>query len=105
LSGTPTLLEKEMGNALANYVSNKNRYRFKSDIIAIPKANANPDKLIAKAKKIFNLLDTDLSPENLYADGEISKAAAKKKEKALIAAWKELETIIGKKFDSMELYS
>lgn len=93
-----------MNTALANYISDKNRYRFKSDIIAIPKANSHPDKLIAKAKKIFDMLDCDLSPENLHCDGEISNAEAKKKEKALLAAWKQLETIIGRRFDSCELY-
>jgi hypothetical protein len=90
-------------NALKNYILDKNRYRFKSDIIAIPKANQHPAKRNAAAKKVFDLLDCDLSPENLHCDGEISNAAAKKKEKAFLAAWKELETIIGRPFDTWEL--
>ena len=92
-------------NALKNYILDKNRYRFKSDIIAMPKANQHPVKRDAAAKKIFDMLDCDLSPENLHCDGEISNAAAKKKEKAFNAAWKELETIIGRRFDSSEFYA
>ncbi len=96
-----------MATELATYVSNKNRYSaiFNSPLIEIPKANSHPDKRFAKAKIIFEMLDCDLSPENLHCDGEISRSAARKKAKAYNAAWTQLEAIIGRQFDSMELYS
>lgn len=40
-----------------------------------------------------NQIECDLSPENLHCDGEISASAARKKEKALMAEYKELNTL------------
>ena len=96
-----------MKSALTTYVAQKNCFRkiCKQPRIVIPRANSHPDKRLAKAKIIFDMLDCDLSPENLHCDGEISNAEAKKKELYFNAAWKALETIIGRRFDSYELYS
>jgi hypothetical protein len=96
-----------MATALATYVSNKNAYCaiFGSKRIEMPRANSHPDKRLAKAKIIFDLLAGDLSPENLHCDGEISRAAARAKARKLNTAWKQLEAIIGRHFDEIELYS
>ena len=42
------------------------------------------------ADRIFDSLDCDLSPENLYCDGEISVAAARRKAKLFYGAGDEL---------------
>ena len=93
--------------ALKRYVDQKNVFRVicKQPKIVIPRANSHPVKRLAKAKIIFDLLAGDLSPENLHCDGEISNAAARKKATAFNTAWKQLETIIGRHFDEIELYS
>lgn len=93
-------------NALESYVERKNVFRtaFGDDPIAIPRANSHPVKRLEKAKVIFEMLACDLSPENLHCDGEISNAAARKKANSFNAAWKILETIIGRHFDELELY-
>jgi len=41
----------------------------------------------------------DLSPENLYCDGEISHAQASKKRRMLMAEHQELEALAGRKFE------
>jgi hypothetical protein len=52
----------------------------------------------------FSMLSNALSPENLYCDGEISHAAAKKKYRKLKAEWKELEKSFGRKVDENEVW-
>ena len=47
--------------------------------------------------KWLDRICTDLSPENLHCDGEISRSAAMKKASALRAEWKEVERIMGKR--------
>lgn len=42
------------------------------------------------AKEIFASVDNELSPENLYCDGEISDAQAEAKRKYFVAVEKEL---------------
>ena len=86
-----------MTTALENYAGSRR--------IEIPRANSHPVKRLAKAKIIFERLAGDLSPENLHCDGEISAAAARKKATVLNTAWKQLEVIIGRHFDEIELYS
>jgi hypothetical protein len=43
----------------------------------------------------FDRLRCELSPENLFCDGEISRTQAMKKRAAIIRCWKELELIVG----------
>jgi len=92
--------------SLRKYVEEKNRIRrlYSRDLIVIPRKNSHPEKRLEKARNIFSLLAGDLSPENLHCDGEISAAAARRKFKFFNAAWKQLENIIGRRFDEMELY-
>jgi len=50
-------------------------------------------------KAWFSQIESDLSPENLHCDGEISRTAAMKKYRALNAEWKQLEKLYGKKVE------
>jgi hypothetical protein len=53
----------------------------------------------------FLRLVSALSPENLHCDGEISQAAARRKERALLAQWKALEGEVGRKVDESEVWA
>jgi hypothetical protein len=44
-------------------------------------------------------LSSDLSPENLHCDGEISRAAAERKRKIIMREWRELEAKHGQELD------
>jgi hypothetical protein len=48
-------------------------------------------------------LCNELSPENLFCDGEISRSAAMKKASALRAEWKEIEKKLGRKVSEEEV--
>lgn len=50
----------------------------------------------------FSNISSDLSPENLHCDGEISHAAAMRKYRALKAEWKEVEKSLGRKVSEDE---
>ena len=43
----------------------------------------------------FDNLRNELSPENLFCDGEISRTQAAARKAAIIRCWKELELIVG----------
>lgn len=47
----------------------------------------------------FEDLASELSPENLSCDGELSKSGIKVRLKEIRACWSELETLYGKKVD------
>ena len=53
----------------------------------------------------FQSLESQLSPENLHADGERSRSAAAKLHKQLMKKWAELEKELGRKPTDKELYS
>jgi rubrerythrin len=53
----------------------------------------------------FSRLCTELSPENLHCDGEISRTAAMKKYRNLMAEWKEIEKSLGRKVTEDEVYN
>lgn len=48
----------------------------------------------AEINRVYDMLDCDLSPENLHCDGEITRAAAAKKARKLHAAMKELNGLV-----------
>ena len=48
-----------------------------------------------QAAEIFERLECDLSPENLYCDGELSRRAAASRYTFLNSVWAKLETIAG----------
>lgn len=74
-----------MASALKNYIETKNRMRriFNETEISYPGTRAEKAAL-------FDMIDCDLSPENLHCDGEISRSAAAKKARHLNAAANEL---------------
>jgi hypothetical protein len=45
-----------------------------------------------------------LSPENLHCDGEISRTAAKRRERVLRTQWKALETAVGRRVSEDEVW-
>lgn len=49
-------------------------------------------------------VETELSPENLHCDGEISKAAAKRKKVKLCARWSKLIKELGREPTDAELW-
>jgi hypothetical protein len=53
----------------------------------------------------FSRLCNELSPENLHCDGEISRTAAMKKYRNLMAEWKEIEKSLGRKVTEDEVYN
>lgn len=61
--------------------------------------------LSPELKKAFEQIASELSPENLMCDGEISYSAAMKKKRVLDKMWKDLEAKAGRKVDESELYS
>jgi len=46
-----------------------------------------------------------LSPENLHCDGEISVAAANRKYRSLMRAWRALEAQLGRKVSEDEVWN
>ena len=51
--------------------------------------------------KQFLQLYCAMSPENVCCDGEISRAEANRRYRALVKQWKALERKVGRKVDSM----
>jgi len=48
-----------------------------------------------QAAEIFERLECDLSPENLYCDGELSRRQAASRHTFLNAVWREVEAAAG----------
>jgi len=61
-------------------------------------------KLTKEQHNEFLRLSSALSPENLYCDGEISRSAAQRKERALLKEWKALEKKIGHEVSEDEVW-
>ena len=62
------------------------------------------EALTEEIRKQFAILACQLSPENLHCDGEISRAEAKRRERALLAKWSELERRVGRPVDEAEVW-
>jgi len=79
-----------MMKALQKWIDDKNRWQAIFDIapVVFPKTT---EQCIA----IFESLEGELSPENLHCDGEITVAAARRKEKILRKVWAEVEYVYG----------
>ena len=71
-------------SALTAYVDQKNRWN------AIFRGEQFETKTAKGRQRIANMLDSDLSPENLTCDGELPRAEVARRYKALTAASKEL---------------
>jgi len=56
-------------------------------------------------RKKFLDLSCQLSPENLYCDGEISKAEANRKYARLMKEWRTLEREVGRSVDEWEVWT
>ena len=54
--------------------------------------------------KFLNIASA-MSPENLHCDGEISRAAARRKLAFLKASWKRLEKVIGRPVHEDEVWA
>jgi hypothetical protein len=78
--------------ALEKFIAEENRWRtiFNLTELKVPTR-------AAQCEPLFEMLESKLSPENLHCDGEISHAEAMRKKKVLDAAWKDLESIAGKR--------
>ena len=72
--------------ALQKFVDGKNQFAkiFDQEPIDLSKLDD------AMAQKIFDMLDGDLSPENLHCDGEITPTQARRKAKVLYNAGNDL---------------
>lgn len=57
-----------------------------------------------KEKREFFEMAMDLSPENLYCDGECSKAEANRKYRNIMRRWRELEKKVGKRVSEYEAF-
>lgn len=66
---------------------NQRRRIFKDKLVTVPTC-------LEDAQWIIEKLESKLSPENLYEDGEISAAEAQEKEVFLLAVHTELEQLI-----------
>jgi hypothetical protein len=53
----------------------------------------------------FVSLANRLSPENLYCDGEISRAEAGRRYKRIVKRWRELEEAVGYKVSEAEVWA
>jgi len=51
----------------------------------------------------LEMITSDLSPENLHCDGEISRTAAMAKGRALRAEWREVQKILGYKISEHDV--
>lgn len=58
----------------------------------------------AQYHKAFINLASRLSPENLYCDGEISRAEAQRKYLRLMREWAQLEARVGRSVDEDEVW-
>lgn len=74
--------------ALKNYIESKNAFRriFGQAEIKFPVT-------ATEINELYDMLECDLSPENLHCDGEISRSAAAKKARAFNAALKDLSSV------------
>jgi len=74
-------------SALQKYIDQKNKWNklFKGKQYEIQTANGR--------QEVANCLDSDLSPENLCCDGELSRSQVLTKHRALIAVVKELQKL------------
>ncbi len=72
--------------ALQKFVDEKNRFAamFKREPMDLSKLDTE------MAAELFDMLDGELSPENLHCDGEITPAQARAKAKKLYAAGNDL---------------
>jgi hypothetical protein len=70
---------------LQSYVTARNRFNsiFGSQPLEIGRDN----------QKIANMIDSELSPENLTCDGELSRSAVQKRYRELTAAARELKQL------------
>ena len=76
---------------LKNFIDNNNRWiaLFNKQGITFPLTQSNVDDLL-------NTLDSNLSPENLHCDGEISHAEAQRKYRFYAQVARELEAYCAK---------
>ena len=74
-------------SALQKYIDQKNRWNsiFKGKQYEIQTSEGR--------QEVANMLDSDLSPENLCCDGELSRSQVLTKQRALVAVVKELQKL------------
>lgn len=87
--------------SLRNYVEKRNRFRI---LFGKSKPLPYPTNF-EEAKPFFAMLSTDLSPENLHCDGEISPSAARRKYDRFMKCWRELEKISRRRVSEDEAFS
>jgi hypothetical protein len=58
-----------------------------------------------EAKELFYGLAIALEPENLYMDGECSKAEAQRRYNRIMRKWRELEKQVGRKVSITEAFA
>jgi hypothetical protein len=56
-------------------------------------------------QKEFQSLASQLSPENLHCDGEITRAQAQRKYRAIMKRWRALEKALGRKVSEDEAWN
>ena len=74
-------------SALTDYVEQKNRWNAIFGKASLSLAIA------ADRQRIADMIDGDLSPENLTCDGELSRAAVQRKYKQLTTAAQQLKKV------------
>jgi hypothetical protein len=74
-------------SALQKYIDQKNRWN------AIFKGKQYEIQTSKGRQEVANCLDSDLSPENLCCDGELSRSQVLTKQRALTAVVKELQKL------------
>ena len=74
-------------SALQKYIDQKNRWN------AIFKGKQYEIQTAEGRQEVANCLDSDLSPENLTCDGELSRSQVVSKQRTLAAAAKELQKL------------
>lgn len=74
-------------SALTDYVEHKNAFRklFNKPLLSLA--------IAVDRQSIADMIDSDLSPEVLTCDGELSRSAVQRKYKQLITAAKQLKKV------------
>jgi hypothetical protein len=83
---------------MSNYPYLEQRLRFQR----IFNKNARLPETEEEIHDVFSSLVCELSPENLHCDGEASRSQVAQKLKSIRGAWRELESMLGRKVSEGE---
>jgi len=68
------------------------------------KSSSSSNDMTDQQKQQFLSMACELSPENLYCDGEISSAQAQRKYQDIMKRWHKLESEVGRTVSEQEIW-